>query len=524
VTRSDKLKETLADYLRAGYPAVWVVCAEEDRVEATVRAVVEDWRERNLTLWQWTCTDGLVQVDGTTVISMMDPYGALCAIDSEAEKASGVFVVKDLHPFLQSPNVVRKVKDLCVRFKAGASRIVFTSPVSALPAELDKLVATIEFSLPDAGEIDATLGKLAESLHLGEIPDRERVVEAALGLTEREAEDAFALSLVQTKRVGGTARFDARVIAAQKAAAVNKGGMLEVYDPTYTLDDVGGLGELKNWFTLRAKAFSSEAREFGLPSPRGCLLLGVSGSGKSLCAKALGTLWNKPVLRLDMGKMFGSLVGQSEATMRRALDIAESTSPCILFMDEVEKGLSGSKSSGQTDGGTTSRVMGTFLTWMQDHTAPVFVIGTCNDVQSLPPEWLRKGRFDEVFFVDLPTEQERMDILRIHVTKRSRKQSDKDLKTLAGMTPGFSGAELEEVVISGLYTAFDANRDLTTKDLQAAIASTIPLSRTMETQVNALREWAHGRARPATKQEPHSAKGRAVDLGATNLAANVYLN
>ena len=225
-----------------------------------------------------------------------------------------------------------------------------------------------------------------------------------------------------------------------------------------------------------------------------------------------------------MGKMFGSLVGQSEATMRRALDIAESTSPCILFMDEVEKGLSGSKSSGQTDGGTTSRVMGTFLTWMQDHTAPVFVIGTCNDVQSLPPEWLRKGRFDEVFFVDLPTEQERMDILRIHVTKRSRKQSDKDLKMLAGMTPGFSGAELEEVVISGLYTAFDANRDLTTEDLQAAIASTIPLSRTMETQVNALREWAHGRARPATKQEPHSAKGRAVDFRAANLMANVHLN
>jgi SpoVK/Ycf46/Vps4 family AAA+-type ATPase len=283
---------------------------------------------------------------------------------------------------------------------------------------------------------------------------------------------------------------------------VRKSGVLEYYDASETMQDVGGLDLLKDWLRKRRAAFSQEARAFGLPAPKGVLLLGVQGTGKSLSAKAIANLWNLPMLRLDVGRVFGSLVGASEANMRAAIRTAEAVAPCILWIDELEKGFAGVQGSGVSDSGTTARVFATFLTWMQDKRAPVFVVATANDVSQLPPELLRKGRFDEIFFIDLPTAAEREQIFAIHLRKRGRDPQHYDLKRLAAATEGFSGAEIEQVVVAGLFTAFDAGRELTTDDMLEEVRHTVPLAVMMREEIEELRTWAQLRTRPASSRTP----------------------
>jgi SpoVK/Ycf46/Vps4 family AAA+-type ATPase len=267
---------------------------------------------------------------------------------------------------------------------------------------------------------------------------------------------------------------------------------------------------LKEWLDKRAAAFTDEARKFGLPAPKGILMLGVQGCGKSLCAKAVATQWQLPLLRFDMGRMFGSLVGSSEENVRRAIAVAESVAPAILWVDEIDKAFAGSQGSGATDGGTTARVFGTFLTWLSEKTAPVFVVATANDISQLPPELLRKGRLDEIFFVDLPGREERAEIFRIHIAKRGRETAAFDVDSLADASQNFSGAEIEEAINSALYDAFYAGRDLLPGDVQAALAETVPLAKTMEEQIGHLRAWADGRARNASApREPHVVAPRA---------------
>ena len=264
------------------------------------------------------------------------------------------------------------------------------------------------------------------------------------------------------------------------------------------MKEVGGLEQLKEWLSKRGKAFSPAAREFGLPEPRGILLLGIPGCGKSLTAKAISSMWQLPLLKLDVGKVFSSLVGSSEENVRRAIATAESIAPSILWLDEMEKGFSGLSSSGQTDGGTTARVFGTFLTWLQEKKSPVFVVATCNNVKELPPELLRKGRFDEIFFVDLPSKEERKDIFRIHLEKRHRDPNGFDLEKLAESTKEFAGSELEEIIVSALYDAFDEGCDLKQEHLEKTVAGMIPLSKTMGDQIKGIREWAKIRAKKAS--------------------------
>jgi len=259
---------------------------------------------------------------------------------------------------------------------------------------------------------------------------------------------------------------------------------------------------LKEWLRKRRAALSQEARAFGLPAPKGVLLLGVQGTGKSLSAKAIANLWNLPMLRLDVGRVFGSLVGASEANMRAAIRTAEAVAPCILWIDELEKGFAGVQGSGVSDSGTTARVFATFLTWMQDKRAPVFVVATANDVSQLPPELLRKGRFDEIFFIDLPTAAEREQIFAIHLRKRGRDPQQYDLRRLAAATESFSGAEIEQVVVAGLFTAFDAGRELTTDDMLEEASHTVPLAVMMREEIEELRTWAQLRTRPASSRTP----------------------
>jgi SpoVK/Ycf46/Vps4 family AAA+-type ATPase len=305
----------------------------------------------------------------------------------------------------------------------------------------------------------------------------------------------FAKIIVKYERLSGE---DVNEVSSEKQQIIRKSGLLEYYASVESFSNIGGLSVLKDWLNKRAMAFSQEARMFGLPAPKGILMLGVQGCGKSLCAKAVSTQWQLPLLRFDMGRMFGSLVGSSEENVRRAIAVAESVAPAILWVDEIDKAFAGAQGSGATDGGTTARVFGTFLTWLSEKSAPVFVVATANDISQLPPELLRKGRLDEIFFVDLPSPEERTEVFRIHLTKRGRAPQGFDLGALSGGSKDFSGAEIEEAINSALYDAFYAGEDLTTAHVLKALGETVPLARTMDEQINRLRSWAEGRARNAS--------------------------
>jgi SpoVK/Ycf46/Vps4 family AAA+-type ATPase len=302
------------------------------------------------------------------------------------------------------------------------------------------------------------------------------------------------------------------VILSEKEQIIRKSGTLEFYRAAEGFGDVGGLDVLKQWMEKRTQAFGQKARDFGLPAPKGILLLGVQGCGKSLSCKAVASQWRLPLLRLDVGKIFSGIVGSSEENMRRAIRMSESVSPTILWLDELEKGFAGTQSSPFSDGGTTSRVFASFITWLQEKTAPVFVVATANRIEDLPPELLRKGRFDEIFFVDLPDEHERREIFTIHLRRRNRDPAGFDLDQLAAAAEGFSGAEIEQTIVAALFDAFDAGRDITTEDVLRNVRESVPLSRTMREQIEELRSWAGTRARQASARHPDSPAGALVDI------------
>jgi SpoVK/Ycf46/Vps4 family AAA+-type ATPase len=321
------------------------------------------------------------------------------------------------------------------------------------------------------------------------------LVKAALGLTQDEAEKVYRKAVVMHGRLSEA---EVEIVLSEKKQLIRRNGILEFIEEDETIDAVGGLEELKRWLSQRSGAFTERARAYGLPQPKGMLILGVPGCGKSLIAKTTARLWGLPLLRLDMGRVYdGSTVGKSEANLRSALRTAESLAPAILFIDELDKAFAGSAGSSDSDGGTSSRIFGSFLTWMQEKRSPVFVMATANRVDRLPGEFLRKGRFDEIFFVDLPNINERMEIFEIHLKKRRRDISRFNLRQLAAACEGFSGAEIEQVLIAAMYESFAQNREFTQLDILAATKATQPLSRTMMEQVVALREWAQQRARPA---------------------------
>jgi SpoVK/Ycf46/Vps4 family AAA+-type ATPase len=324
-------------------------------------------------------------------------------------------------------------------------------------------------------------------------------VHALLGLTLAEAENVLAKTLVQNR---GLNEKSLGIINAEKKQIIRKSGLLEYYDTEETMESVGGLDELKNWLRKRSVVFSDQARQFGLPAPKGILLLGVQGCGKSLMAKTISNIWQLPLLRFDVGRVFGSLVGSSEHNMRRAIQVAESVSPVVFWIDEIDKAFRGSRSSSaSTDSGTSSRVFSTFLTWLSEKKTPVFVVATANDVTILPPELLRKGRFDEIFFVDLPYFKERKEIFRVHLSKRKMDPSKFDLDLLARSSTGYSGAEIEEAIVNGMFNVFYDKTQLTTERLLESIRQTVPLSKTMSEDIDGLRKWAAGRARQATSPE-----------------------
>ncbi len=491
------MQEQLSVLIRAQYPLVYLLTYEEERAEQSIASLAQS-KTQPRRLFVWTVTHGVVEYGQPRTVTQHNTVSPEAAIEwIVRQRDPGIYILKDFHPYIDSPGVKRWLRDAIAQFKGMQKTIVLMSPVQEIPIELEKEVVVLDFPLPTLGELDQVLNDQLDETRSRPLSPiaREKLLKAALGLTRDEAEKVYRKAHVTASKLTES---EVAIVLSEKQQLIRRNGILEYMDEDETIESVGGLEELKRWLTQRSNAFTERAREYGLPQPKGMLILGVPGCGKSLIAKTTSRLWGLPLLRLDMGRIYdGSTVGRSEKNLRMVLKTAESISPVILFIDELDKAFAGSAGSADSDGGTSSRIFGSFLTWMQEKTSPVFVMATANRVDRLPGEFLRKGRFDEIFFVDLPTQDERSEIFQIHLEKRRSEIARFDLDQLAKVSDGFSGAEIEQAIVAAMYEAFAQDREFTQLDIIAAIKATLPLSRTMTEQVTALRDWARQRARPA---------------------------
>ncbi|MFN0050899.1 MAG: AAA family ATPase [Planctomycetales bacterium] len=480
------------------YSLLFLKTWEEERWETELAELALEM-ERGLVVW--SATGGALPPSSDEGAQSTDPLDFLEQVESYPP--DHLFLIKDFHPFLSEPRVVRKLRDLTRTLGEQRKTLLLMGPVTQIPVELLKEAFEIDLPLPALEELREELQSLMEqNTRTSEGPteiapqDEERLLKAVLGLTAREARKALQLALQ------GHDQVDDEVLAAlvaEKRHLVQGSDLLEFYELDEGVKDVGGLEVLKDWLLQRAEAFSERAREQGIPMPKGVLLLGIQGCGKSLTARATARLLAFPLVRMDVGNLLSSDRGSSERNLRDVLRLMEAIAPAVLWLDEIEKGFAGVGGDGDaSQDATMSRLMGSFLTWMEARRAPVFVVATANSVANLPPEMLRRGRFDELFFVDLPNYHERKHILSIHLTKRGWKPEMYDLAELANKTEGYSGAELEQVVISAMIDAYGLGRVLSQEDLDKSRDQTVPLSVTMEEKVFELREWASSRCRRAT--------------------------
>ena len=508
----------LDTYVSAGYPVLYVESYEEERAEREIVALAE---RRNLTVAIWSVSGGLHAAGAKPTKEKVNPEAALESLLADDGIQGTIFVFRDLHAMLNNPRVVRLLRDVARHFKANDHTLVILAPVLKLPTELQRDVTVISFALPGKEALAEIFNRLmlGAELTVKQAPDedeRDRIAEAALGLTTVEAENCFAKAVVE--HCQDPAQSIAQLVMREKAESVRKTGILEYSEAPETESDVGGLGNLKGWLSLRKHAYTRKAREYGLPWPKGCLLIGLPGCGKSLIAKAASSVLGLPLIRFDIGRVFAGLVGQSEQNIRSALATIDAIGSCVVWIDELEKALAGMGGGGNTDSGVSNRVFGAILTWMQDRTGPAFVIATVNriaTIQENAPELLRKGRFDEIFFVDLPTDEERKDIFQIHLQKRGRSlpvPSGGEHDSIIKLSKGFSGAEIEQAVISAMFTAFDSDRDITARDLVDALKATVPLSKSSANVLDEMRAWASDHAVPASKPKATGRTGRRISV------------
>lgn len=519
-----KTEQYLTNLFKARFSFVYIPTWEEIRVIELITKIANNTKviKSKRDVFVWSSTEGLNKIlskgqEKVSINNAENPTEALNYIDGYNKPA--IMILKDVHPLLgiQGRNAdygfIRKIRDVAGSLKnANCSKnVVILAPTLVLPNDLQKDITVVDFDLPTLEELKSLLDEMLDMnegsgilIDLDE-NDKELLCKAAQGLTLQEAENAFARAMV-TKGQLTVKELD--IILEEKCQVIKKTGILEFINTSVNIDDVGGLENMKKWLSKRNNSWLGTAqKDYNLPAPKGVLITGVAGCGKSMTAKAMSAMWQLPLLRLDIGKIFSGLVGSSEENMRKAIQTAEAVAPSILWIDEIEKGFGGS-SGGEMDGGTTSRVFGTFLTWMNEKTKPVFVIATANNISRLPAEMLRKGRFDEIFFVDLPTINERKIIFKLHLEKRLKGSKSKDfaitddlLNRLANATEGFGGSEIEQAVVSALFEAFSENRTLQEKDLFKVIENTVPLSTTQSEQILAIREWANERAVAATAHD-----------------------
>lgn len=482
--------------IRARYSLLYIVGAEEEPVEAVIAQVALQVTPARRVL-RWDLVRGW-EDNGSGKGSVM---AALDRIGKTAVEEYTIFVLRDLHPVLKYPYteknapVVRELRNLTRELKRSKKTIILTSVALELPEELKEEVTVIDFPLPNVQEIDSLISHVVEKPQQLQVSGlaREQLVKACQGLSRARIGRVLAKALAAKQQINES---DIDGVLEEKQQAIRQTGILEFFNSRESLKSVGGLENLKHWVKMRQDAFTDEARRYGIPNPKGVLLVGIQGTGKSLSAKTIASEWRLPLLRLDTGRLFGGIVGESESRVRQMIQLAEAIAPCVLWIDEIDKAFGNIISGGDGDSGTSRRVFGSLITWMQEKTSPVFIVATANNVRILPAELLRKGRFDEIFFLNLPSESERQDIFKVHLQRlRPTRLREFDLGILAKRAENFSGAEIEQVVIDGLYRAFGTfvngqRRDLMTEDILRSIEDTVPLAAIARSQIEDLKRWA----------------------------------
>lgn len=490
----------IENLLKAKIPAVYIENYEWERFQADIFKAVKNSEKG---LFFFNDAKGLQEMnfkdksledqEETDIVTIIDNLGD-----------DSVYVFDNVHSYLRDAQIITRFRVAIRSLKAKSSHIIFFSPLLEIPKELEKDLTVVEYPLPSAQDISKRLEQLLTEFNAKkESQLSEAVIKSLLGLTMKEIENSASKTIIE---YGKITEDEISSLINEKEQIIKKSGFLEYFHPRENMDSIGGLDNLKSWLNVRSKAFYNRAKEFGLNYPKGVMLLGIPGTGKSLSAKAVSNSWKMPLLRLDFGKIFGGIVGESESNIRQTIKIAESLAPCVLWIDEIEKGLGGASSSGGNDSGVSVRVFGTFLTWMQEKESEVFVLATANNISGLPPELLRKGRFDEIFFVDLPTKEEREEIIKIHLIQRKQKPENINITKIAEESSGFSGAELGEVIHESLFNIFDPNNEsppvLKTRDILDTLKTVFPLSKTMDEKIKSLRKWAKNRTKLASKYEP----------------------
>lgn len=512
----------ITNYLKAGFPALYILTPEESRAEMCIHTTASELKRKII---YWSVTTGTFEIAHNGKKSKLNeeltnPVEALDYImKTGQESAKGdesiLFVCRDIHPYLEQPRIRRQIRDIVREFKQLQQCLIMVSPVCKIPEDINRDITVIEFVLPTRADLTTCWNVLytpyKAKLKISE-EEQDAIISAAMGLTSTEAEAAFAKAMVDNINNKDEKKPTiSRLVLREKSLAVRKTGLLEYLEATENLNDIGGLDNLKTFLTERSKSFTKKAREFGLPPPRGIVLLGLPGCGKSLSAKVASNILNIPLIKLDIGKCMGGIVGQSEANIRAATQFIDGVGSCVVWLDEMEKAFAGTGGSGNLDSGVTLRVFGHFLTWMQEKTTPSFVIATVNKIDNIlanNPELLRKGRFDELFYVGLPSGQERKHIFEIHIKdfRKGKTAAELGIDTvaLAKKSEGFSGAEIKECVISSLNRAFHKDSELTTDFLMSSVLSTNPLSKSAETQLANMKKWAESNAIPASIPEEKS--------------------
>jgi len=482
--------------IRARYSLLYIVGAEEEPVEAVIAQVALQVTPARRVLF-WDIVRGW-EDNGSGKGSVM---AALDRIGKTAVEEYTIFVLRDLHPILRAPYteknapVVRELRNLTRELKRSKKTIILTSHALELPEELKEDITVIDFPLPNIQEINHLISHVVENSEQLQVNGlaKEQLVKACQGLSRARIGRVLAKALAAKQQINES---DIDGVLEEKQQAIRQTGILEFCNSKESLKNVGGLENLKQWVKMRQDAFTDEARRYGIPNPKGVLLVGIQGTGKSLSAKTIACEWRLPLLRLDTGRLFGGIVGESESRVRQMIQLAEAIAPCVLWIDEIDKAFGNIISGGDGDSGTSRRVFGSLITWMQEKTSPVFIVATANNVRILPAELLRKGRFDEIFFLNLPSESERQDIFKVHLQRlRPTRLREFDLEILAKSAENFSGAEIEQVVIDGLYRAFGTfvngqRRDLTTEDVLRSIEDTVPLAAIARSQIEDLKRWA----------------------------------
>lgn len=480
-----KFTNELALFLKARYPIIYINTIEEDRVEYVIRKNVKT--NLNRSIYSWDFVDGYTNNPNNNGFAKRNPLQALELVERLNQETPALFLLKDFNRFLTDLSISRKLRNISRILKLQPKTIIIIGSDLTIPKELQDLITVLEFHLPLEEEIRQELNRLIQSLDIN--VDRElfeNLTRACQGLSLERIRRVLSKVIATYKTIN---KNSIDVLLSEKKQIISQTEILEYCSVNEKISNLGGLNNLKDWLQKRKTAFSLQAANYGLPTPRGLLLIGIQGTGKSLMAKSISNDWQLPLLKLDVGKLFGGIVGESESRLREMINVAETISPCILWIDEIDKAFANTESNG--DSGTTNRVLATFISWLSEKTQPVFVISTANNIEALPLEIIRKGRFDEIFFLDLPKREEREEIFRIHLQKfRPESKEFFDYKKLSQLSESFSGAEIRQSIIEAMYQAFYEKRNVTTEDICLALKEIIPLANLESKQMKKLQNWA----------------------------------